>query len=101
LVEQVEDMVTAVKLVGLDVVTSDAFVLGQIDGTNVDTNNWKVTHLDIELTDDAARELAFKKPFLGSVKICLPIDFVSKVGDVVTLKTIMADVKSRPECKVK
>jgi len=95
------EMVTANKLNGTSVITADAYTLGEVDGTNVDTETWKVTHLQIQLNDEAARELAFKKPFLGSVRICLPISYISKVGDVVTLKTDLSEVKSAPECKQK
>jgi sporulation protein YlmC with PRC-barrel domain len=94
-------MVTANKLSGTSVITADAYNLGEVDGTNLDTESWKVTHLQILLTDEAVRELAFKKPFLGSVRICLPVTHISKVADVVTLKTSLTEVKSAPECKMK
>lgn len=94
-------MVTGRKLLGLTVITSDAYKLGQLEGTEVDTDSWKVTHLRIDLTDEAVRELAFRKPLLGGVRICLPVSHVSKLGDVVTLKSSLAEVKSTPECKGK
>jgi len=94
-------MVHAKNLVGLTVVTSDAAKLGQVDGTELDTESWKVTHLRIDLTDDSIRQLGLKKPFMGGIRICLPISHVSKVGDVVTLKPSLEEVRNTPECKVK
>jgi len=94
-------MVSARKLVGLTVVTSDAARLGQVDGTEMDTESWKVTHLRIDLTDDSIRQLGLKKPFMGGIRICLPVSHVSKVGDVVTLKPSMEEVRNTPECKAK
>ena len=94
-------MVRARNMVGLPVVTSDAAKLGKVDGTELDTESWKVTHIRIDLTDDSIRELGLKKPFLGGIRICLPVAHVSKVGDVVTLKPSLAEVKNTPECKTK
>ncbi len=94
-------MVTGSKLVGMAVITSDAYKLGQIEGTELDADTWKVTHLRIDLTDEAIRELAFRKPFLGGIRVCLPVSHVSKLADVVTLKSSLADVKASPECKGK
>jgi sporulation protein YlmC with PRC-barrel domain len=94
-------MVRAKNLVGLNVITSDASKLGQVDGTELDTDSWKATHLRIDLTEDSIRELGLKKPFMGGVRVCLPVSLVSKVGDVVTLKTSLAEVRNIPECKAK
>lgn len=92
-------MVVAKKLVGLSVISSDAKRLGEIVGTEVDTDSWKVTHLHVDLTDESIRALSYKKPFLGGINICLPIAYVSKVKDVVALKITLDDVKKSPECK--
>lgn len=82
-------------------ITSDASMLGRIDGTEVDTDQWKVTHIRIDLTDDAIRSLGMKKPFMGGIRICLPVSYVTKLGDVATLKIPLAEVKNVPECKTK
>ncbi len=94
-------MATAKDLVGLTVVTEDASKLGRVDGTELDTDTWKVTHIRIELTDDSIRELGLKKPFMGGIRICLPVSHVGKVGDFVTLKPSLAEVKNIPECRDK
>ncbi len=89
------------KLNGVNVITANSFTLGEIDGSNVDTNSWKLTHLKVELTDEAIRELGFSKPMLGSVKLCLPIENVAGFGDVVTLNKSLIDLKGISECKAK
>jgi sporulation protein YlmC with PRC-barrel domain len=95
------EMARARELVGLSVITSDASQLGKVDGTEVDTESWKVTHLRIDLTDDSIRALGLKKPFMGGIRICLPVDQVSRMGDVATLKITLAEVKNTPECSTK
>ena len=92
-------MVKTSELRGLDVITSDAFTLGEVEGTEVDTKSWRLTHLHIELTEDATKELGFRKPILGHVTLCLPVERIKAFGDVITLKGEMAGVKDYPECK--
>jgi sporulation protein YlmC with PRC-barrel domain len=94
-------MVQAKNLVGLSVITADATKLGKVDGTEVDTESWKTTHIRIDLSDDSIRELGLKKPFMGGIRICLPVTHVGTVGDVVNLKLNIAEVRNTPECKAK
>jgi sporulation protein YlmC with PRC-barrel domain len=87
------------KLNGMNVITSDAYTLGEVDGAHADINTWNITHLDVELTKEATIELGFKKPFLGGLTVCLPITAVKKVGDVIALNKSLMDMKSLKECK--
>ena len=79
-------------------ITSDACNLGEVDGTHADIGEWRITHLDVELTKDSGEELGFKKPLLGSVTVCLPVSAVKQVGDVVTLNQSLSELKSIKEC---
>ena len=83
----------------MSVITSDAYTLGEVDGAHADINNWNITHLDVDLTKEATEELGFKKPLLGSLTICLPINVVKNVGDVITLNKSRLDLKNLRECK--
>lgn len=83
----------------MSVITSDAYTLGEVDGAHADIPNWNITHLDVDLTKEATEELGFKKPFLGSLTVCLPIDSVKKVGDVITLNKSLLELKNLKECK--
>lgn len=83
----------------MNVITSDAYNLGEVDGAHADIANWNITHLDVDLTKEATEELGFKKPFLGSLTVCLPIDSVKKVGDVITLNKSLLELKNLKECK--
>jgi sporulation protein YlmC with PRC-barrel domain len=83
----------------MNVITSDAYTLGEVDGTHADITNWNITHLDVDLTKEATEELGFKKPFLGTLKVCLPINAVKKVGDLITLNKTLMDLKNLKECR--
>ena len=89
------------KLNGMNVITANAYVLGEVEGAEVDTDKWKVTHLDVSLTNEATKELGFKKPFLGSMKICLPVTIIKEFGNVITLKKSLQELKNLDECKAK
>jgi len=94
-------MVTISKMNGMKVITVDAFTLGEIDGAVADTDQWKITHLHVDLTEESLRELGLKKPFLGTIKICLPVNVIGKFGDVITLKSSLQELRNIPECKEK
>ncbi len=79
---------------GMKVITADAFTLGEVDGTHVDLATWRLTHLDVELTKEATKELSFKKPMFGSLKVSLPITAVKEVGDVMTLNKSLLEFKN-------
>jgi len=87
------------KLDGMDVVTLDGFKAGEISGMELDTKNWEATHLHIELSDEAIRELGYKKPLLGHITICLPVGYIKAVGNVVTLTRNLKGLDKIPECK--
>ena len=87
------------KLNGMKVITSNAYTLGEVEGAHVDTDNWRITHLDVGLTKEATRELGFKKPLLGSLRICLPVTIVKGFGDVITLKNSLQEMKNLKEGK--
>jgi sporulation protein YlmC with PRC-barrel domain len=87
------------KLNGMKVITADAYTLGEVEGAHMDKENWEITHLDVELTKDATRELGFKKPILGSLTVCLPVTVVKGLGDVLTLKQSLLEFKNLKECK--
>ena len=72
------------KLVGMKVITAKAYILGEVKGAEVDVDNWRITHLQVKLTDRAAIDLGFKKRFRSST-VCMPITLINEVGEVVTI----------------
>ena len=91
-------MVDDRELNGLTVISSDAFTIGKVDGFEINTNTWQISHLHIKLTKEIINEFGLQKPFLGSVSICLPINNVSSIGNVITLSSDLNKLKTLPEC---
>lgn len=92
-------MVTFSRFMGKRVIGANAYTLGEVHGADVDTDKWQITHLHVSLTDDATRELGFKKPFLGAVIVCLPVSLIQAIGDVITLSKSIQELRSFVEPK--
>jgi sporulation protein YlmC with PRC-barrel domain len=87
------------RLDGRKVVTSDAKVIGEVGGTYAEIEDWDITHLAVELNDEAIELFGYKKPrtrFLGTVSVCLPIDSVTAVGDIISLNKTFEELPSLP-----
>jgi sporulation protein YlmC with PRC-barrel domain len=80
------------KLQGKNVVGTGARILGSVSDVEIDPKEWKVTHLQVELTDDAIEMLGYRKPFLGRVDILLSVSAVKAVADMVSLAKPIAEL---------
>jgi sporulation protein YlmC with PRC-barrel domain len=87
------------KLNWKKVVTSDGVTIGEVEGGELDSKSFQVTHVHVGLNDAALKEFGLKKPFLGQVFVCLPVDMVQAVNDAVTLKESIGELKNGPECR--
>ncbi len=94
-------MARITEVLDKEVITADAFDVGEVSGAEVETKSWRISHLYVNLTDDATRELGFKKPFLGRLTVCLPVNVVKAYGDVITLSSNLGQLKELPECRKK
>ena len=86
------------KLNGKNVITSDAFSVGQVTEA-IMNDQWNITHLKIDLTKEATKEIGFKKPIIGHITICLPIDIVQGLGDVITLSSTRDELRMFSKCE--
>ena len=77
-------MVCVDELVGKKVITARAYILGDVQGAEVDVDNWRITHLQVKLSDKASTDLGFKKRFRSST-VCMPVTLIKAVGEVVTI----------------
>jgi len=91
-----ESLVSVEKLNGKKVIGAKAYTLGEVKGADVDTDSWKITHLHVKLTDEAATELGFKKRF-GSSVVCVPVALITAVGDVVAIDKSAEELRKSRE----
>ena len=87
-------MVNVNVLLGKTVVGDDARLIGSVTGVEVELlPKWQITHLHVSLTEETTRELGYKKPFLGSVEVLIPISIVKAIGDMISLDKKTAGLK--------
>jgi sporulation protein YlmC with PRC-barrel domain len=94
-------LVSVEKLVGMQIISSKAHVLGELSGIEIKTENWQITHLHVKLDNEAAVKLGVKKRFRSS-KICIPISIVKAVGELITIDASFEDLQNSyeiTECK--
>ena len=92
-------MVEITRLFWKKALTSDNFVLGEVESAELDRNTWQITNLYIGLTDEATREIGFKRPFLGKVVVCLPVAEVQKIQENTILNKTMEELRNLKQCK--
>jgi sporulation protein YlmC with PRC-barrel domain len=88
------------KLNGMRVITSDAFTLGEVENSDVETISWHLNYLQVELTKEASEALGFKKPLLGAITVSLPTNVVRNIGDVITVYKSLEELKNIKEYKI-
>ena len=84
------------KLSGKFVICAGGFDLGEINGVEMETDTWQVTHLHVKLSKQASEDLGFKKRFRSST-VCVPTSLVSKVGDNILLNKCLDELSKHPE----
>jgi len=89
-------MINFDKIIGLQVITSEAHILGQVKGARIDTKTWEIKYLNVKLADDAANRLGMKKRFRSST-ISIPVSDVHAIAGVVTLSKSLEELKSVKE----
>ena len=93
-----EIQVKSVKVEGKRVVSPNGFLVGEVEGLDVDFNDWQVNGLQVALTDEAASELGFSRPFASKVVVIVPSKAIGAVENFVTLDEGMENLKSLVEC---
>jgi sporulation protein YlmC with PRC-barrel domain len=84
------------EIMGLQVVTSGAHIIGEVKGAKVDTSTWAIKFLTVKLTGEAAESLGMKKRFRSS-KICIPVNMIQAVAHVVTIARSIEELESSQE----
>lgn len=80
-------------IMGKEVISSDAIIIGTVDGMGVDADNWKVPAIRISVKKGNEAALGLKKKFIGVQKIFVATPQVSSVSDTVTLAVKMDQVR--------
>jgi sporulation protein YlmC with PRC-barrel domain len=77
---------------GKKVVASDGYVLGEVEGVEVDTEKWSVTNLRVTLTKQAVEDLKLEPPILWDVVISLSTKNIKAYGEPITLNVPFLEI---------
>ena len=77
-----EMCVEPVKVVGKKVISMTGYEVGNIEAVDVDFGSWRINGLQVGLTDNAAMDLGFKRPFMSKVVVIIPPSAVGEIGKV-------------------
>ncbi len=100
--DSVNVLVRVDNLLDKKIIGTDGYFVGDMKGLEADTSDWKITHLRVKLSDQAAEEMGFKRMLRRSPMVCIPVSYISAVGDIVTVNKSAAELKSSKditECK--
>jgi sporulation protein YlmC with PRC-barrel domain len=84
------------KLSGLYVICAGGFDLGNVNGLEINTDTWQISHLHVKLSKSASEDLGFKKRFRSST-VCVPTSLVSQYGDNVLLNKSIDELSKHAE----
>ncbi len=83
---------------GKEVIGTEGWKIGRVTDVVLDTGNWQVKALEVELARNVAEEFGIKK-LLKSTQIQVKIEDVQGVGDAITLKISKAQLQTTLEPK--
>jgi sporulation protein YlmC with PRC-barrel domain len=80
-------------IIGLEVLSADAKLIGAVEGIGIDVDRWRAPALTIGVKKGMETELGVKKPIFGTAKLNLDTLYVESVADVITLSRKCAQLK--------
>jgi sporulation protein YlmC with PRC-barrel domain len=89
-------MINIDEVLGKTVIGSAGNYIGEVNNVDIEPNTWHIIHLQIKLSDKAAKELGLKKP-LKSSNILIPTSLVKTLGVIITLNLSLMDLKKTYE----
>ncbi len=92
-------MVEITKLFWKPALTSDGFMLGEVQSAELDMSNWQIINLFVSLSEEASQKMGFKHPYLGKVMVCLPVSTVESITDKVVLNKTIEELRTLRQCR--
>jgi sporulation protein YlmC with PRC-barrel domain len=86
-------MVRMEDIMGKEVISTDAIIVGTVEGVNIDPDHWRIPAVRITVTKGLEMALDKKKKTLGSSKAFINTGAVVGFTDTITLAVSMADIK--------
>ena len=91
-------MVGSDEISGKKVVSTKGDDIGEVKDVDFDIENWQVTHIRLKLSNRAAVSLGYKKT-IGSYEVCMPVNLIASIGDVVTINKTLVELAQGSDIK--
>ena len=92
-------MVEIGRLFWKKVVTSDDFVIGEIESAELDMPTWQLKSFYVSLNDETTKRLGFDRPYFGKIFVCLAVSTIKEIGDFAFLNKTFNELEELRECK--
>lgn len=80
------------ELIGLEVVSSDARVVGTVEGVGIDTKEWRIVALRVGLRRGLEEPLGMRRHMFSVEKVLMATEAVDMVSDTVILRAPVSAV---------
>ncbi len=87
------------ELLGKSVIGAKGNYIGEICGGDIEYSTWKVTHLQVKLSNIAAKEIGVKKAFKKPT-VFIPTSLIDEIGVVITLNQSIFDLKEHQDFSI-
>jgi sporulation protein YlmC with PRC-barrel domain len=87
-------VVNATALSGKKIVTSDNYLLGEVEGIEVDIKTWTIAHLRVLLSKQAVNDLHLEPPILWDVVFSLPVSMIRESNENISLNVAFKEISS-------
>ena len=74
------------EILGREVLSTDAKLVGTVEGIGLDTQEWKVGALKVSVAKGVEPILNVRKPMFGAARAAFPTEKVESVRDVIKMK---------------
>lgn len=78
-----------------NVITKDGKMIGTLIGADIETKDWSVPTVRIEIEKDIIKDLGLEKSMIKSTKIKLSTGLIELVGDIVQLSVDIKNLKDQ------
>lgn len=86
-------MVRLEDIMGKEVISSDAIIVGSVEGVSIDPEHWRIPAIRVTVTKGLEMAVDKKKKTIGSSRAFINTGAVNDVTDTITLGIPMADLK--------
>lgn len=78
---------------GKEVISSDAIIVGSVEGVSIDPEHWRISALRVTVTKGLEMAMDKKKKTIGSSRAFINTGAVASVSDMITVSVSLVDIK--------